>query len=324
MKKIVAILIALTMLFAMTGALAEEYKIGAIVFQEDMFMQMWTAGCQAAAAEYGWTINCANDKDDPAELANLIQTYIDQDYDAIVLQYTDAETALNYCRRAHDAGIVVGSSSIVSDEELEVYALAMCTEQAALGHGSGDAAVKYIQENGIEDVKIGIVQFVSQGAWYSQQRSGNFLDSLDQAGIKYEVVADQDAWMQDTALTTCTDMLTAHPEINIIYGANDGATIGSTMAVKNLGLTKQVAVFGCDASEQICNLLLDNDNYSLVGTAAQDAYGMGYKTAIAAMDAVLGNENELLGKFNPAGALPLNDYDVDAVNQYVEDISAFN
>ena len=31
-------------------------------------------------------------------------------------------------------------------------------------------------------------------------------------------------------------MLTANPDINLLWGANEGGTIGATMAVKNAGL----------------------------------------------------------------------------------------
>lgn len=343
MKKLFALIVALCMLLSLVACGAaepatpeatpddatsdaagdKEYKVGVIVFQNDMFMQMWTQGCNAAAEEYGWTVNNSNSNDDPAQLDTLIQTYIDQGYDAVVMQYTDPEVAMNCAKKAHEAGLAVGSGCVVTEEELQYYDLGLITAQSALGYAAGEAAVKYIQENNITDVKVGIVQFVAQSAWYSQQRSGNFLKALDDAGIAYEVAADQDANMQDTALTTCTDILTANPDINIIYGANDGATVGCTMAVKNLNLTDSVAVFGCDASEQICSLLLD-DSYSLVGTAAQDAFGTGYKLTQAIMDKVLGNDNEYLGKDNSADGLPLNDYDVAAVDAYMEDLKAFN
>jgi simple sugar transport system substrate-binding protein/ribose transport system substrate-binding protein len=192
-----------------------------------------------------------------------------------------------------------------------------------LGRQSGEAAVRYIKENGISPVNVAVVQFRSQAAWYSNERSSNFLKALDTGGIKYNLVADQDAWMMDTAITTATDILTAHPEVNIIYGANDGATVGSTMAVKNMGLTSKVLVFGCDASAQICNLLTD-PSYSLIATAAQDAYQVGYDCTVALIKGIKGEDiSSMKGRTVEIDAMPLNDYDVPAVRKYLEEISKY-
>jgi ABC-type sugar transport system substrate-binding protein len=63
--------------------------------------------------------------------------------------------------------------------------------------------------------------------------------------IDYKVVAHQSAEKQDTALTATADMITANPDIQIIFACNEGGSIGAAMAVKQSG--KKIAVSGTTA-----------------------------------------------------------------------------
>ena len=51
-------------------------------------------------------------------------------------------------------------------------------------------------------------------------------------------------------------MLTAHPEINVIWACNDGGTIGAAMAVQQAGLAGKVFVFGYDGGDQQTSMIL--------------------------------------------------------------------
>jgi ABC-type sugar transport system substrate-binding protein len=140
--------------------------------------------------------------------------------------------------------------------------------------------------------------------------------ALDEAGVKYEIVADQDAWLQDTALETASAILTAHPETQVILAMNDGGTIGSTMAVMNAGLADQIMVFGHDGSDQISSMVLD-DASPLKAVVAQDPYGQGYKSMTALINAIKGGDySETKGKCEFLDGIVLSAYDKDAVNAW--------
>lgn len=325
-KKLVGVLLSTAMVASLSSyAFAKEdvKKMGVVIFQNDMFFQMWTEGVDAACEEAGWEYNNSNYEGDAGSLANLIQTYMDQDYDAIALQYSDLDTAMEYTKKAVEAGLAVGAGGLLEEEQLEYFSLGCATDPYACGKSCGELAAEYLKANNKDELKIGVVQFMAQLPFYSAARSETFLAELDAAGIKYEVVADQDASVQDEAVTVCTDMLTAHPEIDLIYAANDGATVGCTMAVKNAGMADSVMVFGCDASEQICELMLD-DSYSLIATAAQDPYSFGYRLAKALIDETEGRENEDLGESVTYPALGLSDMDPEAISDYIELLAQYN
>ena len=217
----------------------------------------------------------------------------------------------------------MGTAGLLDEEALKIYSTGVATDPYACGKAAGELAAQYLKEKGKDNLKIGIVQFMGQLPFYSAARSETFLNMLSEAGISYEVVADLDAAVQDEAVTVCTDMMTAHPDIDLIYAANDGATVGCTMAIKNLGLSDSVMVFGCDASEQICDLLID-DSYGLIATAAQDSYGIGYRLTTALIDEVEGRENPDIGTSVSFPALGLSDMDLDAVKEYSETLASFH
>ena len=181
----------------------------------------------------------------------------------------------------------------------------------------GKEAAEIIKEKlGDTKLNIAIVQFKSLLPDNSGNRVAGYLAALDEAGIQYEIVADQDAWLQDTALETASGILTAHPEVNVIITVNDGGTIGSVMAVQNAGLSDQVLVFGHDGSDQISSMILD-DNCPLQAVVAQDPYGQGYKAMTALINAIKGGDySATKGKCEFLDGIVLSCRDKDAVNAW--------
>ena len=120
-----------------------------------------------------------------------------------------------------------------------------------------------------------------------------FVDQIkDLEGV--EIVADQDAWLQDSAVQVVSDILTANESkggVDIIWAANDGGTIGATMAVKNAGKAGETFVFGTDAAEQQAAFLKADDNI-LQCVTGQDPYTIGYNTMEALIKTIMGEEGE--------------------------------
>ena len=131
-----------------------------------------------------------------------------------------------------------------------------------------------------------------------------------------EVVSQQDAWLAEDALAKAGDIITANPDLDILYAANDGGTVGAVMAVKNAG--KEIVVFGIDASEQLANFLKD-DTGILQATTGQQPFQIGYQSVEFAVKAIKGEPVEptvivpglVLDRDNPAG-----------VDQFLTDLKA--
>jgi ABC-type sugar transport system substrate-binding protein len=159
----------------------------------------------------------------------------------------------------------------------------------------GTHAAEYIKKNITGPVNIGQVDFDDQLKAQSQARWGGFYAGLDEAGVTYTKAAAVSSHLQDDAVTKVSDMLTAHPEINIIFACNDGSTIGAAMAVKQSGLQGKAYVFGYDGGDQQTSMMLSGDNI-LLGVVAQDPYTQGYKAVESLALTLQGKTNPDAGK----------------------------
>jgi len=321
MKKLLSVVLILALsLSLVSAAFAESKSIAGVVFQEDQFMKMLSEGYAAAAKDLGYEIQLANTNNDQSKESEILNTYVAQGIAGVAISPLNSDTSPAILQDVSDAGLVVA----VCNTHIDSFPFAVANYSAdnfTFCNQTGQAAVEFIQANYEADrvIKLGVVQFKTQIPEQSADRVNGFLAALDDAGIQYEVIADQDAWLQDMAVAKVGDMLTAHPDIDIIYGANDGGTVGATMAVQNAGLAGQVYVFGTDGSEQIVGLLKDDSNI-LQAVTAQDPYQIGYKTVVALVNSIEGTAFEGEGQDNIIPGIPLNRNDVDGLDSYLSSI----
>ena len=301
---------------AATEDTGETIKVAGIVFQDDQFMNMLTQGYVDAANDAGAEILTDNTNNDQARETELINTYLAQGVQGLAIAPLNGDASVAALRAADEQGMKVALTNIdLADADFIVagYTSDDYTNCQLVG---AEAAEIIKEKHGDEPIKIAIVQFKSLLPDNSQNRVNGYLDALDAAGIQYEIVADQDAWLQDTALETASAILTANPDLDVILTVNDGGTIGSTMAVQNAGLSDQVMVFGHDGSDQISSMILD-DASPLQAVVAQDPYGQGYKAMTALINAIKGEDySATKGKCEYLDGIVLSCRDKDAVNAW--------
>ncbi len=318
MKKLLAAFLVLALALGLTAvAFAEEdIVVAGIVFQDDQFMNMLTKGYQDAAADAGVKCLTDNTNNDQAKETELINTYLAQGVKGLAISPLNGDASVAQLRAADEAGMKIAlTNSAISTADFIVagYTSDDYTNCLLVGR---EAAKFILEKYADETVKIAIVQFKSQLPDNSNARVNGYLDALEEAGVKYEIVADQDAWLQDTALETASAILTAHPEVQVFLAMNDGGTIGTTMAVTNAGLADQIMVFGHDGTDQISSMILD-DASPLKAVIAQDPYGQGYKAMTDLINAIKGGDySETQGKCQFLDGIVLSAADKDAVNTW--------
>lgn len=301
---------------ASTGKDAADITVAGIVFQDDQFMNMLTKGYQDAAADAGVKCLTDNTNNDQAKETELINTYLAQGVDGLAIAPLNGDASVAALRSADEQGMKVALTNInLSDADFIVAGYT--SDDYNNCYLAGKEAAEIIKEKfGDQKINIAIVQFASLLPDNSGNRVKGYEAALDEAGIQYDVVADQDAWLQDTALETASGILTAHPEVNVIITVNDGGTIGSVMAVQNAGLSDKILVFGHDGSDQISSMILD-DSSPLQCVVAQDPYGQGYKSMTALINAIKGEDySATKGKCEFLDGIVLSNRDKDAVNAW--------
>jgi ABC-type sugar transport system substrate-binding protein len=265
-----------------TSSAPKQLRMAGIIFQEDQFFRLILFGMKDAAKKNNIDLLEGNSDNKPDEEFQLVQTYTSQNVDAILISPLSAKGSVAALKQAHDKGLIVVTNNSAVDADFPDADVE--SSAADLGHQTGAAAVQYIQQKLGGNANIAILAFKSQVAEQSDARTGGFKDEVTKLpGVK--IVAEQDAWLSDMAVQKAGELLTAHPEINIIYAANEGGTAGSVLAVKNAGKAGRIAVFGTDVSQQLLDFLLSPDNI-LQAITAQRPFEMGQKSVEAALAAI--------------------------------------
>jgi simple sugar transport system substrate-binding protein/ribose transport system substrate-binding protein len=241
------------------SARAEEKKprLAGIVFQEDQFFRLIQYGMRDAAAKAGVELLQANSNNKPDKEIELVSTYVSRKVDAIVISPLSKKASVAALSQADKKGIKVVTFNTSLDADFVVSDIG-CSA-ANLGQQSGAAAREYIEKNLGGKANVAIVAFKSQAPEQSDGRTGGFKGEITKLP-SVTVVAEQDAWLSEMAVKKVGDILTAHPEVNVIFAANEGGTAGAALAVKNAGKAGKVAVFGVDVSEQLLTMLQSDDN----------------------------------------------------------------
>jgi len=266
------------------GDAPRQRTIAGLVYQEDQFFRFVLLGMRDAAAARGAEFLEANSDGKPDREIQLINTYAARGVDAIVISPLSARASSAALERARAKGItVVTYNTTVEGDIPRAY---VESDQADLGRQTGRAAREYIERHLAGKARVALLEFQSQAPEQNMMRVSGFREEITRLpGVV--IVAEQDAWLAEQAVRRAGDILTAHPDLDILWGANEGATVGSVMAVRNAGRAGGVAVFGTDAGEQIADFLL-NDDGILVAVTAQQPFAIGSRAVGAALDALEG------------------------------------
>ncbi|WP_131113717.1 substrate-binding domain-containing protein [Lichenihabitans psoromatis] len=266
-----------------TSAIAAELPtIGGIVFQQDQYFRGIQLGLQAGAKDHAILLQ-GNSESKAEKEATLVDTFVARGAKAIVIAPISAKASVKALQRANDKGVKIVLYGTHMDADFPVAFIG--TSDSDIGMGSGKIAAKFIKDKLGGKANLGILAFRSQLAEQSDARTNGFLAAAKE-GTTITTVAQQDGFLAEKAVAVASDLMTAHPEINVIYAANEGGTVGAVQAVRRAGKQGKVFVFGTDGSEQLANFLLDPDGV-LIATTAQQPVEVGkdaIQTALQAID----------------------------------------
>jgi simple sugar transport system substrate-binding protein/ribose transport system substrate-binding protein len=309
----VVLLLTLPVMMAVAGPKGQgssETTVAGVVYLEDQFMRLLSMGYEDAAKEAGVKVLLANTGNDQAKEAELVNTYVSQGVAGLVIAPLNTDTSIPVLQRASTTMKIATCDRMLTNAPFIVGGFASDNEN--LGATTGAAAAEFIKNNLGGRAKIAIIQFKALLPDQSAARVKGFMDAVKKVNPNVEFVADQDAWVPDTAVQKAGDILTGNKDINLIFAANDGGTIGSVMAVKNAGLAGKCFVFGIDTGEQQIAMLRDRDNI-LQAVTGQDPYTQGYNAMKLLIDAINGKDysatkgkvaivpGQMLSRQDPAG-----------------------
>lgn len=265
-----------------TSGSSGRYKIAGIGFQNDQFFKIIEFGMKDAAKKNDVDLVQGNSGGALDKEISLVDTYVGQKVNAIVIAPYNQKASVAALKRANDSGIKIVTYDSFIEADFPISNIK--SDQVALGKATGEEAVRYIQEKMGGKAKVAIISYLALLPQPAGERTKGFEDEIKKLpGV--EVVARQDAWMAEKAVGVVEGILTAHPDVNLIWAANEGGTVGAVTAVRNAGKAGKIAVFGTDISDQMAGFLLAGDNIlqAVTGQKPFDIGSQALETAVKAL-----------------------------------------
>ena len=289
-KKILAAVCCASMIgcLAATPVLADEtvkadgdYKIALITM--DSVDQHWVSlkeGAEEEAKADGVTVDfMAPDVKDDAKQIECINNAIAGGYDAILVAANSEDAVSGALQEAVDAGIKIVYVDSPANVEAEAT---FSTDNKAAGKTAGEEMIKALEDKGIKDGSIGIVN-INTSTNSTIQREEGFREALE--GTDYELLETQYCEGDAAKAQTIAENYITEGVVGI-FGANEGAATGTGNAIKASGSDEIVGV-GFDKSDTLKGLI--EDGY-LVCTMAQNPDQMGKLGVQACIKALNGED----------------------------------
>ena len=289
-KKILAAVCCASMIgcLAATPVLADEtvkadgdYKIALITM--DSVDQHWVSlkeGAEEEAKADGVTVDfMAPDVKDDAKQIECINNAVAGGYDAILVAANSEDAVSGALQEAVDAGIKIVYVDSPANVEAEAT---FSTDNKAAGKTAGEEMIKALEDKGIKDGSIGIVN-INTSTNSTIQREEGFREALE--GTDYELLETQYCEGDAAKAQTIAENYITEGVVGI-FGANEGAATGTGNAIKASGSDEFVGV-GFDKSDTLKGLI--EDGY-LVCTMAQNPDQMGKLGVQACIKALNGED----------------------------------
>lgn len=254
-----------------TQTSVENKKVAVIVKSVDSdFWHNVRNGVESAAVEYNVTVTFSGPQNEEDYLTQneLINNAVRDGADAIVLSaidYTKSSEVVNDAVK-HGVKVIAVDSGIDSSS----VSLFIGTDNFEAGRAAAKAALDGFSEG--ETVNIGVVNF-AVGTDNGRQREAGFKDyvsGVSGANIVATVTADSNVY---SATSGATELLTSHPEIDVIVGFNEFMTLGVGYAVRQLGLSDTVKAVGFDTNVVSVGMIETGEMDALI---VQNPFAMGY------------------------------------------------
>lgn len=321
MKLKVALLLSM-MSVALAGTVTatevdpSKITVAGIVFQDDQFMSSLIEGYTAAAEEYGVKLLTANTETDQAKEIQLIETYTNQGVAGIAIAPLDPSSSIAALRDANDLGVKIAITNM-EIEDAEFVVCGFTSNDYNNAHQLGEAAAaKLLEVYGEETIKMGIINYEDQNPEQSSSREAGFFAALDEAGVKYEIVAEAAGSSIEMSMQTGEDMMTANPDIQVLYACNGLGYIGPYNVFKESDKVGKLMIYGYDANDMTTDWLF-NDTPLVYGEVAQDPYQMGYSAMKVLIQNILGEDtSEYAGRCEYVPGAVLTSDTLDYVNEW--------
>jgi ribose transport system substrate-binding protein len=199
---------------------------------------------------------------------DLLQNFLTSGVNGLVYAATDAKTLYNVTKQAMQKGtpvVNIDSGTDPQPKSVPVFA----TDNVAAANKVPDLIAKQLGKKG---GKVAFIPFQA-GTVTNDQRTQGFKQGLKRHP-ELKLVATQSSQSDvNTALRVTGDILTAHPDLNAIFAANEPGVVGAAQAVRQAGKAGKIVIIGWDAAPDEVKGVQNGEISALV---VQNPFRMGY------------------------------------------------
>lgn len=291
-------------LIASAGIGAAQDKLYIPLISKGFQHQFWQAvkaGADKAAAELGVEVTFEG-PDTEAQVdrqIDMLAAALAKKPAAIGFAALDSQAAIPLLKQAQEAGIPVIAFDSGVDSDIPMATAS--TDNLAAAALAADKMAELIGDAG----KVALVVHDQTSRTGIDRRDG-FVTRMKDAHPNIEIVDIQyGAGDQLQSTEIAKAILTAHPDLKGMFGANEGSAIGVVNAKKELGKADLV-VIGYDSGAAQKAAIMDG---TMAGAITQNPVGIGYETVKAAVAAAKG---ETVGKSIDTGFFYYDKSTIDA------------
>ena len=263
----------------------DPLKIGYSVYDlQNPYWQSYAAGVKAGGEAAGVEIVVVDQKSDQQQQVSGSLDLINQGISGLIVTPVQPSALPSTIDAAHDAKIPVVIADIGTAGDYDAYI------QSNNSNGGALAAEHVIEQLG--DVpgphKVGVIE-LHAGSVVGEERVAEFVSILGDHD-NFEVVSSLDGNdTVDGGFAAAQDMLSANPDLKVIYAANDDSAIGAQRAMETAGKSVQdgFILIGFDGADGALELI---EQGLMSATVAQDPYGQGIKAVETVLALLEGEE----------------------------------
>jgi ribose transport system substrate-binding protein len=269
------------------AAFAQSDEIYIPLISKGFQHQFWQAvksGADQAADELGVRITFEGPDNETMvdRQIDMLAAALANNPSAVGFAALDSQAAIPLLRQANEAGIPIVAFDSGVDSDIPVTTAT--TDNVAAAALAADKMAEMIGGSG----KVAVVAHDQTSRTGIDRRDG-FLNRMKSEYPDIEVVSvqyGQGDQLQSTEVAKA--ILTANPDLNGMFGTNEGSAIGIVNAIRETGTTG-LAIIGYDSGKAQTDAIREG---LMSGAITQNPVGIGYETVKAAVAALNGETLE--------------------------------
>lgn len=274
---------------APTTEVKKDITIGFVpmTLNNEYFITM-VNGAKQKAAELGikLDVQAADSHASAAAQLTIVENMITSGVDGICIVPSSSEGLASVLIKCKEAGIPVINLDTRIDKNVLTEAGIEVPFYGTDNYAGAKSAGEYVVANFPAGTETAILTGI-EGQQNAADRRNGFVDA---AGKHVKIVAEQSAnWEVDQGYTATQNILSANPNLKLIFASNDNMAIGALRAVEEAGKKDAIKIIGFDAITEALNLV---DSGEILGTVAQYPAEMGIKGVENMVKAIKGETIE--------------------------------